>query len=67
MQLRILKAGTEVEIDAAFASFVELHADALVVAGDAFFANRREQFMALASPMPFRRSMRGPTSRRPAV
>ena len=42
VQFRILKAGTESKIDAAFASFVELRADALVVAGDAFFANRRE-------------------------
>jgi putative ABC transport system substrate-binding protein len=49
VQLRILKAGTEGEIDAAFASLVELHAGALVVAGDVFFAVQREQFAALAS------------------
>jgi putative ABC transport system substrate-binding protein len=49
VQLPILKAGVESEIDAAFASLVELHADALLVAGDAFFASRREQFVALAS------------------
>jgi putative ABC transport system substrate-binding protein len=49
VQLPILKAGTEGEIDAAFASLVELHAGALVVGGDAFFASRREQLVALAS------------------
>jgi len=49
VQLAILKAGTEGEIDAAFASLVELHAGALVVAGDVFFSMRREQLVALAS------------------
>ena len=49
VQLLILKASTEGEIDAAFASFEELHGGGLVVAGDAFFANRREQLVTLAS------------------
>ncbi|HEV8680424.1 MAG TPA: ABC transporter substrate-binding protein [Stellaceae bacterium] len=49
VQLPILKAGTEKEIDAAFASLVELHADALVVGSDPFFNSRREQLVALAS------------------
>jgi len=49
VQLAILKAGTESEIDAAFATLVEQHAGGLVVAGDPFFNNRREQFVALAS------------------
>src|SRR5215472_9227008 len=49
VQLAIVKAGTEAEIDAAFASLVELHVDALVVASDSFFSNRREQIVALAS------------------
>jgi putative ABC transport system substrate-binding protein len=49
VQLPILKAGTESEIDAAFASLVELQAGALFVRGDAFFANRREQLVRLAS------------------
>jgi putative ABC transport system substrate-binding protein len=48
VQLAILKAGTEGEIDAAFASLVGLHAGALFVGGDPFFASRREQFLALA-------------------
>ena len=49
VRLPILKAGTESEIDAAFASLVELQAGALFVSGDAFFANRREQLVRLAS------------------
>src|SRR5947209_18190350 len=42
VQLPILKAGTESEIDTAFASLVQLHVDALVVAGDPFLTGRRE-------------------------
>jgi putative ABC transport system substrate-binding protein len=49
MQLPILKAGTEGEIDAAFASLVQLHAGALLVGNDPFFNIRREQLAALAS------------------
>ena len=49
VQLPILKAGTESEIDAAFATLVELHAGALFLGGDPFFFSRREQFLALAS------------------
>jgi putative tryptophan/tyrosine transport system substrate-binding protein len=41
VQLPILKAGTEGEIDAAFASLVELHVGALVVGGT--FVSQREQ------------------------
>ena len=49
VQLHILKAGTESEIDAAFATLVQLHAGALVVGADPFFNSRREQLVALAS------------------
>ena len=49
VQLHILKAGTESEIDAAFATLVQLHAGALVVGTDPFFYSRREQLVALAS------------------
>ena len=49
LQLHVLKAGSESEIDSAFASLVELHVDALVVAADPFLSGRREQFVALAS------------------
>jgi putative tryptophan/tyrosine transport system substrate-binding protein len=49
VQLHILSAGTESEIDAAFAPLVQLPAGALVVVGDPLFINRREQLVALAS------------------
>ena len=49
VQLHILKASSESEIDAAFATLVQLHAGALVVAADPFFNSRREQLVALAS------------------
>jgi putative ABC transport system substrate-binding protein len=49
LQLHVLKAGTESEIDAAFASLVQLHASALVVGADPFLSSRREQLVALAS------------------
>jgi putative ABC transport system substrate-binding protein len=48
VQLTILKAGSESEIDAAFASLVALHGGALVVGTDPFLS-RREQIVALAS------------------
>ena len=49
LQLPILKAGTEGEIDVAFATFAQLHADGLVVGAEPFFYSRREQLVALAS------------------
>jgi putative ABC transport system substrate-binding protein len=49
VQLQILKASAVSEIDTAFASLAELHADALVVAADPFFNSRREQLVALAA------------------
>jgi putative ABC transport system substrate-binding protein len=49
IQFAILKAATESEIDAAFASLLQLHASALVVGTDAFFNSRREQLVALAA------------------
>jgi putative tryptophan/tyrosine transport system substrate-binding protein len=49
VQLPILKAATESEIDAAFATLVELPAGALVVGNDPFFTGRYEQLVALAS------------------
>jgi putative tryptophan/tyrosine transport system substrate-binding protein len=49
VQITILKASTESEIDAAFASLARLQAGALVIGADAFFISRREQFVALAA------------------
>jgi putative ABC transport system substrate-binding protein len=49
VQLRIVKAGAESEIDTAFASLVELHAGGLVVAGDPLFNTRRQLLATLAA------------------
>jgi putative tryptophan/tyrosine transport system substrate-binding protein len=49
LQLQILKASTEGEIDAAFATIVQLHAGALVVGADSFFTSRGDQLVALAA------------------
>jgi putative ABC transport system substrate-binding protein len=48
LQLHILKASTESEIDAAFATLVHLQAGALVVGTDPLFGTRRAQLVALA-------------------
>src|SRR5262249_25522076 len=49
VQLAILKAGTESAIDIAFATLGELRAGGIIIVGDIFFANRREQLVQLAS------------------
>jgi len=49
VQLPILKASNESEIEAAFGTLVQLHAGALIVVPDAFFSSRRDQLVALTS------------------
>jgi putative ABC transport system substrate-binding protein len=49
VELPILKASTESEIEDALASLAQLRAGALVVDPDPFFVTRREQIVALAS------------------
>jgi putative ABC transport system substrate-binding protein len=49
LQLHVLKASSESEIDTAFASLVQLHAGALVVGADPFLSGHRERLVALAS------------------
>ena len=49
VELHVLKAASESEIDTAFDSLVQLHAGALVVGADPFLSSRREQIVALAS------------------
>jgi ABC-type uncharacterized transport system substrate-binding protein len=49
VQLHILKAGTEGEIETALTSLVQLHAGALVVGADPFFNSRREELVVLAA------------------
>jgi putative tryptophan/tyrosine transport system substrate-binding protein len=49
IQLIVLRASTEREINAAFATMVQQRAGALVVGGDPSFIARREQIVALAA------------------
>jgi putative ABC transport system substrate-binding protein len=49
LQLRVLRAGSETEIDDVFASLVQSRVDGLVVGPNALFVARREQIVALAS------------------
>jgi putative ABC transport system substrate-binding protein len=48
-QIEVLTASTNRDIDAAFASFVQKQADALLVTPDALFLNRRVQLVTLAA------------------
>jgi putative ABC transport system substrate-binding protein len=48
VQLHILNASTEPEIDSAFATLVQLRADGLVIVPDAFLITQAEQIAALA-------------------
>jgi putative ABC transport system substrate-binding protein len=45
----VLTARAETDFESAFASLVELHAGALVVAADPFFNSRREELVSLAA------------------
>jgi putative ABC transport system substrate-binding protein len=48
-KLHILKAATEGEIDAAFATLLQMRGGALVIGADSFFGNRIEQLVALTA------------------
>lgn len=52
LQFDVVRASTAGEIAAAFASLAGLHAGALLVGGDPFFASRREQIVGLAARAP---------------
>jgi putative ABC transport system substrate-binding protein len=49
VQIEILKASNQSEIDSAFASLAQIKAGALVVGADPFFTSAREQLAALAA------------------
>ena len=67
MQLHILKAGAESEIDAAFATLVQLQAGALIVGADPFFFSRPTSSSRWHRVMPFRRFMSRVNSPLPAA
>jgi putative ABC transport system substrate-binding protein len=49
LELHVLNASTESELEAAFAKVIELHARGLVIGGDAFFTSHSKQLAALAA------------------
>jgi putative ABC transport system substrate-binding protein len=49
LQVQVLQASTEREIDGAFATLVQRRVGALVVGPDAFFDSRRDQIVALTA------------------
>jgi putative ABC transport system substrate-binding protein len=66
LQLRVLKAATESEIDTAFASLVALPARALLV-GEPSLLSRREEIVALAARYAVRQCSTGANTSRPAA
>jgi putative ABC transport system substrate-binding protein len=49
IELRIVKAGADTDFEGAFASLSQLHVQALDVAADPFFNDRREELVSLAA------------------
>jgi putative ABC transport system substrate-binding protein len=49
LQLAVLKASTESELEVAFSSAVDQRSDALLVSADPFFTTRRRQMVALVA------------------
>jgi putative tryptophan/tyrosine transport system substrate-binding protein len=49
LQLNILKASSEGDIDKAFTTFTQIRAEALLVGTDVFFSSRVHQFIALSA------------------
>jgi len=55
MELHILSASTDSDLDAAFATFVQQRLGALLIGNDSFFIRRREQIVAMAARRGIRR------------
>jgi ABC-type uncharacterized transport system substrate-binding protein len=49
IELLILNAGNDRDIDAAFASFIQKRGNAIIVGADGFFLSRRDQLVGLAA------------------
>jgi putative ABC transport system substrate-binding protein len=67
VQLVIVKAGTEGEFERAFASLVQLHADALLIGNDAFFSTGANSWWRSRHAIAFQRCMSGVNSPRPVA
>ena len=67
VELKILKAKTESEIDAAFNELVTLRAEALIQQADPLFISRREHLHFLPLGTQFRQFMKVGSSRKPGV
>jgi putative ABC transport system substrate-binding protein len=48
LQIIVLNASTDIEIDRSFATLTQQRADALIIAADPFFTTRRKSIVALA-------------------
>jgi len=49
LELLIMNASSERDIDATFSGFVQQHVNAIILGGDLFFFNRRDQLVELAA------------------
>jgi len=58
LQVKTFNASTPAELNAAFVAIAEQRPDALQVGSDPFFANRRQEIVALAARLGIRRSTR---------
>ena len=67
LQIHVLNASTEGEIDTAFAMLPQLRVGALLVGTGELFSRRREQLAALAARQGCRRSISIASTRRPVV
>ena len=67
LQLHVLRASTERDFDAVFATLLEVRAAGLVVASDTFFATHSEELAALLSATRCPRSTSLATSQSPAA
>src|SRR5262249_59938274 len=52
LQISVLNASAEHDLDMAFATIVQQRAGALLISGDPFFTERRDRLVALAAPHP---------------
>jgi putative ABC transport system substrate-binding protein len=67
LQLRLLHASNDADLDAVFANLTVLRPGGLVIGTDAFFTSRDEKLAALALRIGHRRSINGASSSQPEV